>query len=75
MHKTPFSNFVRMHIHSLVPRPKYTAIGLGARLVHSQVKSRVDQHWQQAVRTGGMVFSRDSGMNTMYVGKVLHSAG
>ena len=44
-------------------------------LVHSQVKSQVDQHWQQAVRMGGMVFSRDSGMNTMYVGKVLHSAG
>ena len=40
-HRTPFSNVVRMHTHSLVPKLKTTVIGLGARLAH--VKSRVDQ--------------------------------
>ena len=29
------SNVVRMRTHSLVPKPKTTVIGLGARLVHT----------------------------------------
>jgi len=32
--RTPFSNVVRMRTRSLVPKPKTTVIGLGARLVH-----------------------------------------
>ena len=31
--RTPFSNVVRMRTRSLVPKPKTTVIGLGARLV------------------------------------------
>ena len=34
LRRTPFSNVVRMRTRSLVPKPKTTVIGLGARLVH-----------------------------------------
>ena len=33
LRRTPFSNVVRMRTNSLVPKPKTTVIGLGARLV------------------------------------------
>ena len=34
LHRTPFSNVVRMCTRNLVPKPKPTVIGLGVRLVH-----------------------------------------
>ena len=35
LRRTPFSNVVRMRTCSLVPKPKTTVIGLGARLAHT----------------------------------------
>ena len=35
LRRTPFSNVIRMRTRSLVPKPKTTVIGLGARLVHT----------------------------------------
>ena len=35
LRRTPFSNVVRMRARSLVPKPKITVIGLGARLLHT----------------------------------------
>ena len=35
LRRTPFSNVVRMRTRSLVPKPKTTVIGLGARLLHT----------------------------------------
>ena len=35
LRRMPFSKFVHMHIHSLVLRPKTTAIGLRVRIVHT----------------------------------------
>ena len=35
LRRMPFSNVVRMCTHSLIPKPKTTVIGLGARLVHT----------------------------------------
>ena len=43
LRRTPFSNVVRMRTRSLVPKPKTTVIGLGARLVHTWNRG-VDQH-------------------------------
>ena len=43
LHRTPFSNYVRMHTHSLVPRPQITAFGLGMRLAHTISASRSSQ--------------------------------
>ena len=41
--RTPFSNVESMRTRSLVPKPKTTVIGLGARLLY--VKSRVEYGW------------------------------
>ena len=41
---TPFSNLVRMHTCSLVPKPKTTVISLGTRLVLTQNRVRIYLH-------------------------------
>ena len=46
LRKTPFSNIVHMRTRSLVPKPKTTVIGLGARQV-AHVKSRVEYGWHE----------------------------
>ena len=39
LRRTPFSNVVRMRTSNLVPKPKTTVIGLGAKLVHREIAS------------------------------------
>ena len=51
LRRTPFSNVVRMRTRSLVPKPKTTVIGLGARLV---------QTWNRELSTAGTVSSCSS---------------
>ena len=59
---TPFSNVVRMRTRSLVPKPKTTVIGLGARLAH--VKSRVDQRSVRLVRSLPVVVAKAYAVHT-----------
>ena len=71
LRRTPFSNVVRMRTCSLVPKPKTTVIGLGARLVHTW-----NRGWP-AQRTAGTVSSRSSGQGLCcvhHLSKVLHLA-
>ena len=60
--RTPFSNVVHMHTCSLVPKPKTTVIGLGARLAH--VKSRVDQRSVRLVRSLPVVVAKAYAVHT-----------
>ena len=71
LRRTPFSNVVRMRTRSLVPKPKTTVIGLGARLVHTW-----NRGWP-AQRTAGTVSSRSSGLGLCcahHLSKALHLA-
>ena len=61
----PFSNVVRMCTSSLVPKPKITVVGLGARLVHT---------WNRELSTAGTVSSRSSCQGLCRIGRALHLA-
>ena len=62
LRRTPFSNVVRMRTRSLVPKPKTTVIGLGARLAH--VKSRVDQRSVWLVQSLPVVVAKAYAVHT-----------
>ena len=66
LRRTPFSNLVRMRTRTLVPTPKTTVIGLGARLVHTgncvltgMRISMVPVRYRPNAASGGWSYGRD----------------
>ena len=67
--RTPFSNHVCMCTRSLVPGPKTTVIGLGAKLVHTRY-CVLTSIGVRLARSLPVVVGKAHGH---HVGKVLHS--
>ena len=46
LHRMPFCDFVHMLPHSLVPRPRNTAFGLGTRVAHRDSAPKTEDNVQ-----------------------------